>query len=507
MSTNVDIFTDYTEQPKLTANDGEEGDWFGISVALDGDTALVGAPWDDDKGSAYVFVRNGSDWLLEAKLTASDGAEGDWFGISVALEGDTALVGAPWDDDNGTDSGSAYVFIRDGTTWSQEIKLTASDGAIGDRFANAVALDGNTALIGAYWDDDNGTDSGSAYVFVRNGDEWSEQAKLIASDGAVEDRFASSVALNGDTVLVGAPGDDHNLDDDDRYNDKINSGSAYVFVRSGTIWSEQAKLTASDGSKEEEFGISVALDGDTALVGTYGDENPVTEENSDSFLLPSNLAELDMAEVEKALENSNDNAVDYYFGSAYVFVRNGTTWNEQTKLRGEPLEVTEWWNSIDDHVKKDYFGISLALDGDIALVGAWMRDKKGAVYIFVNNGTTWVKMAKVTASDGAEDDFFGAAVALSGSTVLVGAYKDDDNGTDSGSAYVFMPQSVQFSSATYSVNENGGTATFTVSRTHGSNGAITVGYASSDDTATAGSDYLASSGTAPKNLLLSTTIP
>ncbi len=480
----------YTEQAKLTANDGQEGDWFGISVALDGDTMLVGAPWDDDKGSVYVFVHNGTDWLLEDKLTASDG--GDWFGISVALKGDTALVGAPWDHDK---SGSAYVFVRNGTIWSQQAKLTASDGAIGDRFANAVALDGNTALIGAYWDDDKGYNSGSAYVFVRSGDEWSEQAKLIASDGAVEDNFARSVALNGDTVLVGAPGDTHNIDDDDRKNDQINSGSAYVFVRSGTTWSEQAKLTASDRSKEEEFGISVALDGDTALIGTYGDEEPV---NTNSFLLPSlaelDIAKLDMAELEKALENTS-NGVDYYFGSAYVFERIGTTWEEKAKLRGEAVEVTKWWTSIDDHVKKDAFGISLALDGDIALVGAWMRDKKGAAYIFVNNGTTWDQMAKVTASDGAEDDFFGAAVALSGSTVLVGAYKDDDNGTDSGSAYVFMPQTVQFSSASYTVNENVGTTTFTVSRTHGNNGAITVEYASSDDTATAGSDYLASSGT------------
>jgi len=486
----------YTEQPKLAASDGEEGDWFGSSVALNGNTALVGAPWDDGKGSVYVFVRDGSDWLLEAKLTASDGEEGDWFGISVALEGDTALVGAPWDDDNGADSGSAYVFVRDGTTWSQQAKLTASDAATGDRFANAVALDANTALIGAYRDDDNGYNSGSAYVFVRDGDEWSEQAKLLAGDGAVGDRFARSVAVSGDTILVGAPWDDHNLDDGDRDNDKINSGSAYVFVRSGTKWSQQAKLLASDGNTEEEFGISVALDGDTALVGTYGDENPVNEENTNN-LLPPNLVEFDLADIdtpdiEKLLGDSGNSltGVDYYFGSAYVFVRGGTTWNEQVKLRGEPVEVTDW-----SDVKKDTFGISLALDNNMALIGASMKDKNGAAYIFENNGTTWLKTTKVTASDGAEDDLFGAAVALSGATVLVGAYKDDDNGTDSGSAYVFMPPSVQLSSATYSVNEGGGTATITVSRTGGSEGAVAVDYASSDDTATAGSDCIASYGT------------
>ncbi len=169
----------------------------------------------------------------EFKLTASDAAAGDVFGFSVALSGDTALVGAVGDDDAGSFSGSAYVFVRSGTSWIQQAKLTASDAASNDIFGGSVALIGDTALVGAAGDDDAGSVSGSAYVFVRSGTTWTEQAKLTASDAAAGDRFGIAVALNGSTALVVAPNDDDAA---------FSSGSAYVFVRSGTTWSQQAKL-------------------------------------------------------------------------------------------------------------------------------------------------------------------------------------------------------------------------------------------------------------------------
>ncbi len=255
--------TTWTQQAKLTAHDGAAAYYFGSSVALSGDTALVGAYYDDGKGSAYVFTRSGTAWTQQAKLTAADGAATDWFGSAVALSGDIAIIGSERDDDNGSDSGSAYVYTRSGTAWTQQAKLTAADGATTDYFGTSVALFGDTALVGAYRDDDKGTDSGSAYVFSRSGTAWTQQAKLTAGDGAAYDNFGYSVALSGDTALVGAYGDDGN-------------GSAYVFTRFGIAWNQQAKLIAADGAAGDYFGVSVALSGETALVGASGDDGPGT---------------------------------------------------------------------------------------------------------------------------------------------------------------------------------------------------------------------------------------
>jgi hypothetical protein len=198
----------------LPGADGAEGDRFSYSVALDGDTVLVGAYRDDvganiDQGSAYVFTRSDSSWTQQAKLTADDGAASDYFGYSVAIDGDTLLVGAVSDGAINFNPSSAYVFTRSGNTWTQQAKLVADDGAPNDYFGASVALDGNTALVGAYGDDVgvNGH-QGSAYVFTRSGSTWTQQAKLVAGDGAITDRFGFSVTLDGNTALVGAYGDD-----------------------------------------------------------------------------------------------------------------------------------------------------------------------------------------------------------------------------------------------------------------------------------------------------------
>jgi len=267
--------TTWTQQAKLFASDGASLDWFGYSVSLSGDTALIGTPKDDnnggDSGSAYIFTRNGTTWTQQQKLLASDGEVWDFFGGSVSLSGDTALIGASYDNDNGDASGSAYVFTRTGTTWTQQAKLLASDGATQDYFGYAVSLDGDTAFIGAEGDDDNGVDSGSAYVFTRTGTTWTQQQKLAASDGAAGDIFGYSVSFDGDTALIGAVWDANKGPD---------AGSAYVFTRTDTTWTQQQKLTASDGAIGDEFGVSVSLSGDTALIGADGDDD--NGENSGS---------------------------------------------------------------------------------------------------------------------------------------------------------------------------------------------------------------------------------
>jgi FG-GAP repeat len=378
---------DWTQIQKLLASDGAIWDNFGFSVSLSGDTALIGARGDDSyQGSAYVFTRTGTLWTQQAKLLASDGAGEDYFGSAVSLSGDTAVIGAPLDDDNGDSSGSAYVFIRTGTTWTQEAKLLALDGAPSDSFGFSVSVFNDTTLIGAIYDDDNGDNSGSAYVFIRNETIWVQQAKLVASDGAGEDYFGSSVSLSSDTALIGMPQDDDSGD---------NSGSSYVFARTETTWTQQQKLTALDGAPYDSFGSAVSLCGDTALIGAvYDDDN-------------------------------GDNS-----GSTYVFVHTGTIWIQQAKLVAL------------DGTGEDYFGSSVSLSGDTALIAAYYDDdegiQSGSAYVFTRTDITWTQQEKILASDGTEGDFFGSSVSLSGDTALIGADSDTDNGFLSGSVYVFL---------------------------------------------------------------------
>ena len=246
--------TTWTQEATLTAPAGVAYDYFGGSLALSGDTALVGAYGkNSNTGAAYVFTRSGTTWTQEATLTAPAGVAHDYFGYAVALDGDTALVGA---DGENSYRGAAYVFTRSGATWSEQAELTATGGVAYSSFGAAVALDGDTALVGA---SNRDSATGAAYVFTRSGVTWSQQAEITASDGAEYDWFGTAVALDGDTALVGANGKDGYAG--------VDAGAAYVFTRSGTVWSRQAELTASDPAADDNFGISVALSGDSALVG------------------------------------------------------------------------------------------------------------------------------------------------------------------------------------------------------------------------------------------------
>jgi hypothetical protein len=387
----------WTETQKLLAADGAAGDEFGAFPALSGDTAIIGADWDDDNGvdsgSAYVFTRTGNTWTQQAKLLASDGAAGDWFGNDIALSGDTAIIGAFYDNDNGVHSGSAYIFTRTGTTWTQQQKLLPSDGVTDAQFGISVSLSGDTAIIGANRDDDNGNRSGSVYVFTRTGTTWTQQAKLIASDGVTEERFGIELALEGDTALIGSETSDNGA----------YSGSVYVFTRTGTTWTQHQKLLASDGAALDWFGFYISLSGDTALFSAAQDD---------------------------------DNGANS--GSAYVFTRIDTNWSQQAKLIASDGAVGDRFSEY-----------AVSLDGDTALIGAAYDDDNGAnsgsAYVFTRTGTTWTQQQKVTASDGAANDLFGVSVCLSGGTALITACQDDDNGNESGSAYIFTKSDLTFS--------------------------------------------------------------
>ena len=257
--------TVWTEQQKLLATDGAV--WFGYSVDISDDYAFIGARYDTDNGSAsgsaYIFFREGTTWTEQQKILPVDGAIDDQFGFSVSISGDYALIGAYLNDDYGTNSGSAYIFKRDGTPWIEQQKLLANDGAPDDQFGYSVSISGNYALIGAPYNEDIGYNTGAAYIFVRDGNTWTEQQKLTAQDGGSNDSFEISVDISGDHVIIGA------LDD---YNG-TNSGSAYIFTRDETSWIEQRKLTASDGERDNNFGRSVCISGDSIIVGANTDDD------------------------------------------------------------------------------------------------------------------------------------------------------------------------------------------------------------------------------------------
>lgn len=259
--------TTWSQQQKLHAANITQGYWFEISISVVNDTALMGIPSDSEhgsnSGSASIFTRTGTTWTVQQKLFPTDITPYDNFGCTVSLSEDIAFIGAVGDDDMGSVSGSVYVFTRSGSTWVQHQKLLAADGEAHDHFGYSLALDGHTALIGAPDDSDMGNESGSAYIFTRNGTTWTQQAKLLASDGAAYDIFGISVSLQGSTALIGAIGVEDN---------GIDAGAAYVFIRFGTTWSQQQKLLASDGAESDHFGHAGVLDGDTLLVGAYGDD-------------------------------------------------------------------------------------------------------------------------------------------------------------------------------------------------------------------------------------------
>lgn len=380
-------FVHWDEQKILSESGGE----FGFSVSIAGNYAIVGNPTDDDNGNdagaAYIYYRNqgGTDnWGMVKKLTAADGTVADQFGNAVSLSGDYALIGASHDDDNGLDSGSAYIFYRNqggADNWGQVRKLVAGDGYIEDSFGDSVSLTVDYALIGAYGDDDNGTGSGSAYLFYRNqggSDIWGELKKFTASDGASSDLYGQSVAIDGDYILIGS-----NADDDI----EADSGSAYIYYRDegGTDnWGEVKKITAGVPEAAERFAFSVDLSADYAVIGAY-----------------------------RADVGGTDS------GAAYIFNRNqgGTdNWGQVTKI------------TASDSAANDFFGISVATNGDYALVGAYANDdagtSSGSVYIFYKDKggmNNWGELSKITASNASSGDKFGWDVSITNGYAIIGA--------------------------------------------------------------------------------------
>ncbi|HSR10440.1 MAG TPA: cadherin-like beta sandwich domain-containing protein [Thermodesulfobacteriota bacterium] len=457
----------------IKASNTNAGDFFGSGIALSGDTLAVGAPSEAGaatgvngnqgdnsarySGAVYVFVRSGTTWTQQAYIKASNTNASDYFGTGLALSGDTLAVGAPGEsssatgingdqaDNNAYDSGAVYVFVRSGTTWTQQAYIKASNTNAYDHFGSRVALSGDTLAVGAPDEDSSaaGVDgnqgdnsapsSGAVYVFTRSGANWTQQAYIKASNANAMDYFGSGLALSGDTLAVGAYNESSSatgVNGNQADNSAAGAGAVYIFARAGTTWAQQAYIKASNANAGDNFGSSMAVSGDTLAVGAPGEASSAGGVNG----------------------NQADNSAASS-GAVYVFTRSGANWTQQAYIKASNTNAL------------DYFGSGVSLSGDTLAVGAYNESSgatavngnqadnsaggSGAVYLFLRSGGNWAQQAYIKASNTGSDDLFGYRLSLSGDTLAVGAYNEsssaagingnqaDNTATGSGAVYLF----------------------------------------------------------------------
>ena len=448
------------QQAYLKASNSDDGDWSGSGVAVSGDTVVMAARNEDsaatgiagnqvdnsatDSGAAYVFIRTGGVWIQQAYLKGSNTKAGDRFGYWVDMEGDTLVVGAPLED--GT--GAVYIFTRTGGVWSEQASVKASNGRADDWFGSSVALSGDTLVVGARFEDSaargvagnqsdtSAPDSGAAYVFTRTGGIWTQQAYIKASNTRAGDHFGFSVDVSGNTLVVGAREEDSaatGIGGNQADVSAPDSGAAYVFTRAGEVWNQEAYVKASNTGAGDWFGNGVALAGDTLLVGAPLEDSAATGIG----------------------RNQDDNSAPDS-GAAYVFTRTGGVWNQEAYVKASNTGAG------------DNLAFHVAMTPDTLLVGAHLEDSaatgtggdpaddsapdSGAAYVFTRTPAGWTQLAYVKASNTKADNWLGSGLAVDGDTVVVGASKEDSaakgiggNQTDSsapesGAVYVFQQQ-------------------------------------------------------------------
>ena len=392
------------ELQKVIASDGVSGDAFGTSVALstDGSTLAVGAPYNDDgasnSGSVYIYVKSGLSWIFQKLIRASDFAATDYFGDYVSLSGDgsTLAVGAPYDDDNGSNAGAVYIFTRTGTAWTQIIKLKAGNGAKNDHFGTVCALSANGVrlIVGA---PDRAGAKGSAYLFENFTWGWQQSDEILPDDPASTTYFGNSVGITGDGqyLLVGAYGGGSG---------STRPGGVYVFAMPDSAnvwwWTQQLKLTAPTPAANDKFGrtLAVSADGLNLLVGAY------------------------------SAETGGDTA-----GAVYTYRYTNGTFGPTYKLMSSDRAANDWFGSA----------LAISADGGLALIGAYGDDDlgslSGSTYSFKQTNGNWAFMNKTLASDGVANDSFGSSVAVSGDGLVaaVSAPKKTGNALNTGAVYVY----------------------------------------------------------------------
>ena len=457
----------WNQHTKLTASDSNGGDQLGYAVAISGNEVIAGAPKHSagglSSGAAYIYEqKEDGTWIESIKLSDGETASEDQFGISVSISGSFAISGAQQDDDVAPNAGAAYVFERSGSLWLQRAKFTANDAKAGDLFGNTVAINGETVIIGAPGVDDAGPESGAAYVFIYSGDEWVQQAKLIGDDTSMFDHFGTAVSIHENTAVIGAHGKDE---------DSVDAGAAYIFVRNGVSWIQQAKLTHQNPVPGDQFGHAVAIYGDNALIGAHRSDATGPDSgaayiftrnggtwNQDFQLLPndSGLGDefgyaVDLTDGVAIVGAPKEDRSEPDMGAAYIFVETRRAWLQQAKLIATEAEA------------EDEFGAAVAIHEGTAIVGAWKDDHpapesrddalaplqidKGSAYSFLRDGLTWVQKRRIVASGTNRSDLFGASVAIRGAFAIVGAAGNDSAGDNAGSAFIYNPIDLGFRAA------------------------------------------------------------
>ncbi|MBL7148615.1 MAG: hypothetical protein ISS80_00910 [Candidatus Cloacimonetes bacterium] len=326
----IALFADWSIEQKVFAEDGTAEDYFGESVSISGNYAIVGARFNDDSsGSAYLYQKNGNDWFELDKIKASDSTNVELFGSSVFINGDYLIISSNLDYNNS--SGAAYIYYNDGENWNEMDIITASGSPICDQYGCSVGIsvDGEYAIVGAYNDDENGYSSGAAYIYQRNGSEWNLQTKIMASDGTFDDWFGYSTFVSGNYLFIGAINDDDNGDD---------SGSVYIYENNGTNWEYHSKIISSNYSLTDHFGNSISVSGDYLAIGKHC----------------------------------------YDQGEAYIFHFDGENWTEEIILLAS------------DGFYGDHFGLSVSMSEDFVVVGAKDSDDVGissAAYFYERQGS------------------------------------------------------------------------------------------------------------------------
>ena len=377
----------------IGADIGQQGDYFGLTTAVFGSTLVVGAQNSDlaglNAGAVYVFEQTSNGWTNTDVLTASDASAGARFGASVAIDGDNLAIGAYLDDSGAVDAGVAYIFEKGASGWSESQKLVAPDRAANDRFGLGIGLDGDTLAIGALGDNSS---TGAAYVFTSQSGSWQFSQKLTAeADADSGDKFGLAVDVEGNTIAVG------NFEDDIGNGANEEQGAVYVFVNQNETWVRQARLLSDDASVGDRLGTTVEISGDRIIAGANGDD----EQGTDS-------------------------------GAAYVFVRSGNSWTQEAKLTAESFSEVG-----------AAFGRSVAIDGDLAVIGAQAEDAagvdSGAAYVFERDGSSWIRTNRIVAPNADAGDLFAAdeSITLQGDRVFIGAFNANINTQDSGGVFQF----------------------------------------------------------------------
>lgn len=443
----------FDKEAYIKASNNENNDNFGSKgIAISGNTLVYGLSAEDGagtgingddsnnagntSGAVYVFVENSGTWSQQAYIKASNTNDLDLFGASVAIHGDTLVVGAPGEDSNATgvggdqsdnssaNAGAVYVFVRSGTTWTQQAYLKASNAGDEDGFGTVVDVYEDTIVVSATGEDSAGTgvganqssnaasSSGAVYVFTRSGTTWSQQAYIKASNTEADDRFGNSIAIHENTLVVGANGEDSNatgIGGNESDNSAAGSGAVYVFTRSGTTWSQQSYIKASNAEAGDNFGGDVDVLENTLVVSAGNESSAATGIGG----------------------NQADNTAASS-GAVYVFTRSGSTWSQQAYIKASNTEAGDGLGEV--ALGKDFLVVGAsAEDSSANTIGGNQADNtaagSGAAYVFTRSGTTWTQAFYIKASNAAASDAFGIHVAAGGSKIAVMADNDQSNAT------------------------------------------------------------------------------